>query len=463
MTRVTLAQQVADAVEQQIRSGVLKVGDRLPSLREYVRLHGHSKNTVITAYEILASKGLVEARHGQGFFVEAQAQAAEVDETRPYTRAMDTIWMMRQQFVREPGLAPLGEGFAPVAWLQDMRLDKFTRQAMRSGAGNLFRYGNRLGNPGLRQSLVRKLASYAINATPRQIVTTHGSNHALDLIIRRFVVPGDAVLVENPGYYPLFGKLQLHGARLLSVPRLADGPDMDVLEAMLRVERPKLFFIQSVCHNPTGSDISPAKAHRLLQLAERNNLLLVEDDALADFKPSSALKVAALDQLRRSLYIGSFSKSVSAALRVGYIAGSKEAIDELADLQMMLHTSCSELCERTADVILSEGHFLRHLMRLQDRVREATAGGLRVLDELGAEVFCRPEQSLYLWARFPGIDDTAVLTREVQGRGVMLAPGAIFQTNQKAVTAWTRLNVAYLQEAVFIQCLRETISVRVGD
>lgn len=121
---------------------------------------------------------------------------------------------------------------------------------------------------------------------------------------------------------------------------------------------------------------------------------------------------------------------------------------------MMLHTSCSELCERTADVILSEGHFLRHLMRLQDRVREATAGGLRVLDELGAEVFCRPEQSLYLWARFPGIDDTAVLTREVQGRGVTLAPGAIFQTNQKAVTPWTRLNVAYLQEPVFAQCIR---------
>lgn len=286
MPRITLAQQVADAVEQQIRTGVLKVGDRLPSLREYMRLHGHSKNTVITAYEILASKGLVEARHGQGFFVGAQVQAAEVDETPPYTRAMDTIWMMRQQFVREPGLAPLGEGFAPVAWLQDMRLDKFTRQAMRSGAGNLFRYGNRLGNPGLRQSLVRKLASYAISATPRQIVTTHGANHALDLIIRRFVVPGDAVLVENPGYYPLFGKLQLHGARLLSVPRLADGPDMDALEAMLGVERPRLFFIQSVCHNPTGSDISPAKAHRLLQLAERHDLLLVEDDALADFKPS---------------------------------------------------------------------------------------------------------------------------------------------------------------------------------
>ncbi|ACO79762.1 regulatory protein GntR [Azotobacter vinelandii CA] len=455
MPRITLAQQVADSVERQIHEGVLKVGDRLPSLREYMRLHGHSKNTVITAYELLASKGLVEARHGQGFFVRAApVNTAEPDEALPYARAMDTIWMMRQQFVREPGQAPLGEGFPPVSWLQDMRLDRFTKQVMRSGAGSLFRYGNRLGNPALRQSLVRKLASYAISTTPRQIVTTHGANHALDLIIRRFVAPGDSVLVENPGYYPLFGKLQLQGARMLSVPRLPDGPDMVALEALLRTERPRLFFIQSIGHNPTGSDISPAKAHQLLQLAERHDLILVEDDALADFKPSSSLKVSALDQLRRSLYIGSFSKSVSAALRVGYIAGSKEMIDELADLKMLLHTSSSELCERTVDVILSEGHFLRHLTRLQDRVREATLHGLNVLDELGVEVFCRPEQSLYLWARFPGVWDSSLFTQEVQAQGLTLAPGAIFKTDQKAPTPWTRLNVAYVGEPLFAQCIR---------
>lgn len=260
--------------------------------------------------------------------------------------------------------------------------------------------------------------------------------------------------MENPGYYPLFGKLQLQGARMLSVPRLPDGPDMVALEALLRTERPRLFFIQSIGHNPTGSDISPAKAHQLLQLAERHDLILVEDDALADFKPSSSLKVSALDQLRRSLYIGSFSKSVSAALRVGYIAGSKEMIDELADLKMLLHTSSSELCERTVDVILSEGHFLRHLTRLQDRVREATLHGLNVLDELGVEVFCRPEQSLYLWARFPGVWDSSLFTQEVQAQGLTLAPGAIFKTDQKAPTPWTRLNVAYVGEPLFAQCIR---------
>ena len=450
MTRLNLAQKLAALLAGQIANGTYRAGDRLPSLRECMRLQGYSKNTVINAYESLASQGLVEARHGQGFFVKQDvASRAEPEEPLPYTRAMDTIWLMRQQFVREPGHSPLGEGFPPVEWLMDLRLDKFTRQIMRTGVTTLFRYGNRLGNAELRQHLVQKLATYSIATTARQIVTTHGANHALDLIIRRFIAAGDTVLVEDPGYYPLFGKLQLQGARMLSVPRLPDGPDMAVLERHLQVHKPKLFFIQSVGHNPTGSDLSPGKAHRLLQLAQAHQFILVDDDALADFKPASALRVSALDQLKHSLYVGSFSKSVSAALRVGFIAGGKELIDELGDLKMLLHTSSSELCERTVDVILTEGHFLRHLIRLQERLEAATAAGLRVLDELGAEVFARPEQSLYLWARFPGIEDARELTQRLLPKGFMIAPGHIFSPEQSRINPWTRLNVAYLNDPLF--------------
>ncbi|OOW00772.1 aminotransferase-like domain-containing protein [Pseudomonas sp. MF4836] len=447
MAHLTLAQQLAASLAEQIGNGTYRVGDRLPSLRECMRLFGHSKNTVINAYEALASQGLVEARHGRGFFVKQGApNGSEPEEPPPYARAMDTIWLMRQQFVREPGQSPLGEGFAPVEWLMDMRLDKFTRQIMRTGVSTLFRYGNRLGNASLRQHLVQKLAAYSISATPRQIVTTHGANHALDLIIRRFVGYGDTVLVEDPGYYPLFGKLQLQGARMLPVPRLPDGPDLDVLEQHLREHKPKLFFIQSIGHNPTGSDLSPSKAFRLVQLAQAYNLILVDDDALADFKPASGIRVSALDQLQRSLYVGSFSKSVSAALRVGFIAGSKELIDELGDLKMLLHTSSSEFCERTVDVILTEGHFLRHLIRLQERLRSATDSGLQLLDEIGAEVFVRPEQSLYLWARFAHIDDARELTRQLLPKGFMIAPGHIFSPEQSRINPWTRLNVAYLND-----------------
>lgn len=455
MSRQTLAQKVADAIAQQILDGAFKAGDKLPSLRQYMRLHRYSKNTVITAYEHLASQGLVEARHGRGFFVcDLPATSPEDDDVEPYTRALDTIWMMRQQFVREPGHSHLGEGFPPVEWLMDMRLDKFHRQVVRGGVTTLFRYGTRLGNPGLRQRLIQKLADYAIPISPRQVVTTLGANHAMDLIIRRYVMAGDEVLVEDPGYYPLFGKLQLQGARMLGVPRHPDGPDLDALERMLKRHKPKLFFIQSVGHNPTGSDLSPAKAHRLLQIAEKHDLLLVENDAMADFKSSSSVKLSALDQLNRTLYLGSFSKSISAALRVGFIAGSKQRIEELADLKMLLHNCGAEYSERTIDVILGEGHFWRHLARLQGRLREATTAGLQTLDQLGAEVFCRPEQSLYLWARFPGVEDTNDLTRHCLTKGVMLAPGSIFAVNRNVAVPWTRLNVAYLSDPAFRESLK---------
>ncbi|MGO3620749.1 MAG: GntR family transcriptional regulator, partial [Pseudomonas helleri] len=111
MVRLTLAQQLTASLVEQIGNGTYRVGDRLPSLRECMRLFGHSKNTVINAYEALASQGLVEPRHGQGFFVrQGSPNHSEPDEPQPYARAMDTIWLMRQQFVREPGHSPLGEG-----------------------------------------------------------------------------------------------------------------------------------------------------------------------------------------------------------------------------------------------------------------------------------------------------------------------------------------------------------------
>ena len=116
---------------------------------------------------------------------------------------------------------------------------------------------------------------------------------------------------------------------------------------------------------------------------------------------------------------------------------------------MLMHIGGAEYAERTVDVILREGNYLRHLSRLQQRLRDATARGLQVLDELGADVFCRPEQSLYLWARFPGIEDANELTRRCLQRGVMLAPGSIFSATRDPVVPWTRLNVAYLDDPAF--------------
>lgn len=453
-----LATALADSLAHQIAEGAYKPGDRLPSLRALALLHDCAKNTAVAALELLVARGLAEPRRGAGFFVRDVARAAPPDEAAgSLGRAMDIVWMMREQFKAQPDAVPVGDGFPPVAWLADVRLDKYHHKVVRTGLGTMFRYGTRYGYAPLREHLVRKLADVGIGAEPRQIVMTHGANEALDMVIRYFVPPGGTVLVDDPGYYLLFGKLKLAGARIIGVPREPDGPNVAALEQLLAEHRPRLFFTQSVAHNPTGSDTSPAKAFRILQLAQAHDLLLVENDPLADFKPMASARLSSLDQLERTIYIGSFSKSFSAALRVGFIACNADLASDLADLKALIHANTSEYCERTLDVILAEGRYQRHLARLRSRIGAATEAAQTLLDSLGANVFVRTPHSLYLWASLPGVDDALALARELQPRGILMAPGRIFSVDSASVSPWSRFNVGALADPRVQKVLKPTL------
>ncbi|RLK28802.1 aminotransferase-like domain-containing protein [Cupriavidus plantarum] len=464
MTRsTTLSATLANSLERQIVEGAYRAGDKLPSLRELASLHGYSKNTIVAAFELLVSRGLVEPRRGAGYFVlDEQAKARPDEETGSLRRAMDIVWLMREQLKSRPDVLAVGDGFPPVEWLAEARLDKYHHKVARTGLGALFRYGNRFGYSPLRDHLVRKLGDVGVGADARQIVLTHGANDALDLVIRYFVPPGATVFVDDPGYYPLFGKLKLAGAHIVGVPRLSDGPDLDALEQLLMQRRPRLFFTQSVGHNPTGSDLSAAKAYRVLQLAQKYDVMLVEDDALADFKPTTLPRLSALDQLTRTIYVGSFSKSFSAALRVGFIACSADLASDLADLKALIHVSSSEYCERTIDVILSEGHYQRYIARLRARMTAATAKAHALFDRLGIDIFARTEQSLYLWGTMPGVADSLVIAERMLAQNVMIAPGRVFRVNAEATSPWSRFNIGAILDPRFERALGAVLA-HVGD
>ncbi len=445
--RKTLSGTIAANLTRQIRDGLIPARQKLPSIRELAKAYGCSKNTVISAYDTVVAAGLIEPRQGAGYFVLENIRTdAANDEPTTLARAMDMVWLIREQLISKPDHLNLGEGFPPVDWLQEIRVDQIHYNVVRSASNSLFRYGSRFGYLPLRQLLQRKLAAYEIGAAPGQIVMTHGANQAMDMVIRQFVRPGQHVLVDDPGYYMLFGKLALAGAEIVGVPRLHDGPDLDRLEQLLKSLRPKLFFTQSVGHNPTGSDTSATKAHRLLQLAAKYDLIIVENDVFADFKPRTATRLSALDQLERTIYIGSFSKSVSAALRVGFVACHPTLASDLADIKTITHISTCEYSERTLATILSQGHYLRHVSHLRDKLTYATAHGIEVLHKLGAEIFKENEQSLYLWAALPGITDSIAFAQTMLERKIILAPGAIFSPQTGLVTPWCRFNVTYLDD-----------------
>jgi DNA-binding transcriptional MocR family regulator len=222
---------------------------------------------------------------------------------------------------------------------------------------------------------------------------------------------------------------------------------------VLQAERPRLFFTQSLAHNPTGSDLSQAKAQAVLRLAEQHNLLLVENDALSDFRPATAPRLSALDGLERTLYLGSFSKSLSAALRVGYVACSADLAQDLADLKILTAVSSSEYAERAVETLLAERRHARHLEQLRAQLAEATHNAYALLDRMGAEVFVRPAHSLFIWARWPGFDDAQALAQSMLDLDIVMAPGNIFSVDSERVSPWSRCNPHAVQDPRFARAL----------
>ena len=223
------------------------------------------------------------------------------------------------------------------------------------------------------------------------------------------------------------------------MPRGADGPDLDVLKNLLARHRPKMFVVGSVLHNPTSTSISAANAHGLLRLADEHDFVIVEDDVYGDLNPGNALRLASLDQLKRVIYLGGFSKTLAASLRVGFIATSHERAQQLTDLKMLTGLTTPELTERVMARLLAEGQYRRSLDRLRGKVDAARDKTARALEKMGAVLFAQPNAGIFLWANFGR--DTNVIAAAAASQGILCAPGSLFSPTQLP-SHWMRVSAA---------------------
>lgn len=322
--QMTLVDQLTEWARMRIDERVFRAGMRMPSIRQLAQEKSISRFTVVEAYERLVAQGYLESRRGSGFYVkERQAPLPEEPPAPPASaRKIDVAWLLRNMFhSAEPRKAP-GIGFLPNGWLDGELIANALRALGRQNGNQFLAWGTPQGFLPLRQQLQTRLAELEIGARPDQIVMTSGITQSLDLIARQYVQPGDTVLVGDPAWFLMFGRFAAQGAQVIGVPYTTEGPDLVALEGLVQVRRPKLLVINSVLHNPTGTSLSAAKAFQLLRLAEQYGFLIVEDDIYGDLAPPGhpATRLASLDQLRRVIYLGSFSKTLAANLRVGFIA-----------------------------------------------------------------------------------------------------------------------------------------------
>jgi DNA-binding transcriptional MocR family regulator len=450
----TLAEQLAARFAERIGQGLLRPGARLPSVRDCAARWHISAATVVAAYDRLQAQGLVEARAQRGFFVRAVQtgrSARGVAGAAPVA-PVDATALIRGMFhAGMHGSAP-GMGTLPEDWLDPALLQRALRRVAAGDGTAWVRYGEPAGDPALRAALSRRLGDLGIDADPAQIVSTLGATHALDIIARTLLQPGDAVLVDEPGWAVEYERLSRLGMRLLPVPRTVDGPDLAVMAALLQAHRPRLYVTVSVLHNPTGHSLTPAVAHRVLGLAEQHDLTIVEDDTYAFLAPPHATRLSALDGLRRTLLVSGFSKILTPQWRVGFVAAAPALVERLIDTKLVGTLTTPAVLEQAVAWCLDQGLLRRHAERIVQRLDAARDRAVRHALDAGC-VFVAPPQGLFGWVDVG--TDTERLALAMLDRGWLLAPGTLFQASRRPSTCM-RINFAATQDGRFWRALRET-------
>lgn len=452
-------ESVMATIRNRVAGRILAPGDRLPSIRGLAASIGVSPSTVVEAYDRLAAEGLIRAQRGSGFYVSNTTplplKLAEAET--PKARAVDPFWVSRQSLDAEDGTLKPGCGWLPAEWMPNEALRRAIRSLARADDALLAYYGNTRGSNALRRLLLGRLAEEGVAAGPEHLMLSNTSTQALDLICRFLLRPGDTVLVDDPCYFNFQALLKAHQVKVIGVAYTPAGPDIATFETLLSTERPRLYITNSALHNPTGATLSPQVAHRLLNAATASETVIVEDDILADFEPEPTTRLAALDGLQRVIRIGSFSKTLSAAARCGYIAARPDWIEGLVDLQIATNFGGpSPISSAIIAHMLAGGGYRKHMEELRRRLvraRRETADRLAKLDIIP---WLMPRGGFNLWCRLPEGLDSGEVARAAVAEGLVLAPGNVFSIAQTAA-GFMRFNVAHMADPRVYQVLAEAL------
>ena len=454
---------VMRAVRAKVASRAFAVGDRLPSIRRLATTMGVSPSTVVQAYDRLVAEGLVRARRGSGFYVVASAlpPLAVTKDDAQRDRTVDPFWVSRQSLDANPAVLKPGCGWLPADWMPSDALRRAFRSLARAEDSVLTDYGCTRGSLALRRLLLTRFAEDGIEATADQLLLTASGTRAIDLICRFLLRPGNMVLVDDPCYFNFHALLRAHRATVIGVPYTPSGPDVAQFEAILAAERPRLYITNSALHNPTGATLSPQTAYRLLSAAAAHDLIIVEDDIFADFEPEPSPRLAALDGLNRVIRIGSFSKTLSASARCGYIAARRDWIEDLIDLQIAISlVGASPMVTELIANVLTSGSYRKHMDDVRLRLVRARREIARKLEDLGIDIWLMPRGGFYLWCRLPEGLKAVDVARAALVEGIVLAPGNVFSVSETA-SEFLRFNVAQSSNPRIWEMMRRAVQSRV--
>jgi GntR family transcriptional regulator / MocR family aminotransferase len=376
---VPLYKQLETGLRKLILSGTLRARQKLPSTRELAGEIGISRITIKSVYEQLVAEGYVQATSGSGTFVadgleiEVSPQVGRLPDEAP--RKINLTDRARSisstnASVRQGKTEPFRPGVPALDLFPIKPWNKYLREATNTSYRDLS-YGSVKGNADLRRSIASYLSdARGMQADSEQIVITSGAQQAFVLIAFSLLTRGDTVWYENPGHIAGRDIMQVMGANVAPVPIDAEGIDLEF--AIKNYPSPKLIFTTPSHQQPLGTTMSLARRLSLLSYAQENDAWIIEDDYDSEFRyrgrPLPAL--SALDSERRVLYVGTFSKSMFAAIRLGYIVVPPEMVDAIGKTKILLGQNSSPLVEQALSRFMDDGRFVEHIRRMRRVYRE---------------------------------------------------------------------------------------------
>lgn len=433
-------QQLVAQIRQQIEADVWTAGEKLPSLREMVKQSGMSLMTVMHAYQVLESQGFIVSRPQSGYYVapggEFLTQPATHQKVQ-YTEAVDINDFIFDvlQACRDPLMVPFASAFPdPELFPQ--------RQLMRALAdvSHYLKPSDAINNlpPGnlqLRQMLARRYAQQGITISPDEIVITNGALEALNLSLQAVTEPGDWVVVENPCFY---GALQaIERLRLKAVAIASDpqhGIDLAELARTLQELPVKACWLMTSQQNPLGCTLTPEKKRDLVALLQQHQVTLIEDDVYSelwsgDVRPQPA---KAWDTQRQVLHCSSFSKSLVAGFRIGWVAAGEHAA-RIQRLQLSSTLSTSAPMQLALARYLDSRSYETHLRTMRqilaqrkNQARQALRRHLPLAARINAS-----HGGYFLWIELPKQVDTTALYYRALARNISIAPGKMFSSGKQ--------------------------------
>lgn len=469
-SHIPLYIQLRDQLRSLVHAGDLRPGDRIPASRELALLLGVHRTTVANAYAELESEGLIQGHVGRGTFIRGNGNGLKITPPAPPALIGSNGLRWELLFADERSeeiltrltaaapenalsfvMARPAEEFFPVEELQIC-----SQAALKREGQEILNLGASDGYAPLKEAILDLLRRDGIPAKDETLLITDGCQQALDLVAKAFVRSGDSVILENPTYPGASAVFSGTRARCLGVPvrthaepGSALGIDLEALEATLAANRVKLMVLTPDFQNPTGTSMPLVSRRRVLEVAARYQVPIVEDHIYSRLHVRDE-RIPSLKQLDRSnlvIHIDSFAKVAFPGLRVGWIVAPPAAIERLRLVKQMTDLHTDQLAQATLAEFLKRGYFQKHLTLM----RKVYASRLNALDEAlrkhmpEGTRWNRPEGGMCLWLELPAGFDASELMIHARERGVLFAPGRYFYV-QAPMPNTLRLGFASLNE-----------------